>query len=75
MTITASPTRIGAAELVSSSSVGSELTCFPSFNDNTTAAELDNGVNSAASSTVSGCEEILPGNCFFQSIAPLSFNR
>src|SRR5688572_4736130 len=71
----ASPTRMGEAELVNSSSVGREFTCFPSFNDNTTATELESGVNSAASSIVNGCEEMRPGNCLFQSIVPLLFRK
>src|SRR5215213_7745776 len=71
--ITASPTRIGEAELVSSSPVGRELICFPSFNPSTTPSELESGVKRAASSTVNGCAEMRPGNCFFQSIVPLRF--
>ena len=49
VTMTASPTMIGDAELVNSSPVGRVFTCFPSLSANTTAAELESGVNSAVS--------------------------
>jgi hypothetical protein len=75
VTIMVSPTMIGAAELVSSSPVASELTCFPSRKAKTTAMELESGVNSAASCIVNGCDEIRPGKSFFQIIFPFSLSK
>src|SRR6185369_16638150 len=75
VTMTASPTITGEAELDNSSPVGKELSCLPSFNPNTTATELERGVNSAVSWSIKGCAEIRPGNSFFQSIVPFRFNK
>src|ERR1044072_7184194 len=73
--ITASPTMIGDAELVSSSPVGRELTCLPSFKPRTTPSELERGVKRGVSATVKGCAAMRPGNSFFQTIEPLRLSR